>query len=78
MWPALLTFSLTNALPVLAGEIVDEQADPALRKPLPEFVAPLGAGDEETPVFSTEAPPPPPFDSTYQSPGPAADEEDGP
>lgn len=75
MWPALLTFSLMSALPALADEASDEQEDPALRKPLPEFAAPV-ARDEETSVFSTEAPPPPAFDPSYQAPEPAADEEE--
>ena len=56
------------ALPVIAAEIPDEQESPALRKPLPVIAAP--AAREEDTVFSTEVPPPPPFDPNYQPPSP--------
>ena len=74
VWPVLLSFSLTSALPVLADAVADEQEAPALRKPLPALSAPALA-EEAAPVFSTEAPPPPPFDPNYQPPGATADTE---
>jgi hypothetical protein len=52
----------------------DAREDPALRLPLPAM-APPGTTDETPAKFSSEAPPPPPFDPVYRPaapPGPAA------
>jgi hypothetical protein len=73
----LLAFSLACSLSVSAAEISDETESPALRKPLPVLAAPE-VGAEGPAVFSTEVPPPPPFDPTYQPPQPATVKEDAP
>jgi hypothetical protein len=63
---AILASGLASA-PVIAADAADEQESPALRKPLPSLAVPTDDPTQE-PVFSTEAPPPPPFDPNYQPP----------
>ncbi len=65
-WAAFLVLSSAYTAPAFAAKIADETESPALRKPLPALVAPVAS--EEDAVFSTEAPPPPPFDPNYRPP----------
>lgn len=68
------------AAPVMAEDLPEdavapeERESPALRKPLPELSAPTEPAPDIT-EFSTEAPPPPPFDPSYQPPMSGAPEQ---
>lgn len=66
VWVSLVVAALsTTASPAFADAASDEAA---IKRPLPELSMPTTSADE--PIFSTDAPPPPPFDPSYVPPTP--------